>query len=229
MCCRRLEALGTTTESSLSWCLQSSSAKSHICTFWRSGAVHHARWMTKALYAVKIVLLKSQFQLTQSQEKVLRELVLFACSCYARAGFESFCADVAVNDSPFSVTSPRIAPSTLLSRTLSSGPSDCTWGIWERTSPYCRSSAKSCPGPEDECRGEAGEGEAWAEEMDGSLRHQRHPASPNRVYQTSRDAGVAEAVDILPCCVRQPEGERRFVQRARALVQYLSLLGDWTF
>ena len=49
--------------------------------------------MAKALYAVKIVLLKSQFQLTQSQEKGLRELVLFKCTVYARAGLESFCAE----------------------------------------------------------------------------------------------------------------------------------------
>ena len=54
--------------------------------------------MAKALYAAKMVLLKIQFQLKQSQEKKLRELVLFVCTAYARARFESFCADVAVND-----------------------------------------------------------------------------------------------------------------------------------
>ena len=68
-------------------------------TFRRPGAVHHARWMAKALYAVKIVLLKSQFRLTQSQEKGLRELVLFVCTVYARAWFQSPRADdAAVND-----------------------------------------------------------------------------------------------------------------------------------
>ena len=30
-------------------------------TFRRSGALHQARWMAKALYAVKVVFLKSQF------------------------------------------------------------------------------------------------------------------------------------------------------------------------
>ena len=81
MCCRRLEALGTTTESSLSWCLQLSLAKSQILSGGQARSTKHDGWQRHCtVYAVKVVLLKSQFQLSQSQEKGLQELVLFVCT-----------------------------------------------------------------------------------------------------------------------------------------------------
>ena len=35
------------------------------------GAIHHARWMSKALYTIKIVLYRDQLQEVYSQEKLL--------------------------------------------------------------------------------------------------------------------------------------------------------------
>jgi hypothetical protein len=55
---------------------------------WRSpGPVHHARWMAKLLYALKIMLLRNQsdvFKLTNAEEKGLKRFALFGALIYTR-------------------------------------------------------------------------------------------------------------------------------------------------
>lgn len=51
------------------------------------GATHHARWMGKALYALKIYLCRESFRLTSSEEKGLREICIFLVRLYVKAWF----------------------------------------------------------------------------------------------------------------------------------------------
>ncbi|KYN07150.1 hypothetical protein ALC62_01887 [Cyphomyrmex costatus] len=57
------------------------------------GAVHHARWMAKALYSLKIYMFKSQFRLTAEEKKGLCDICLFIVKIYVKAWF---CAPIAV-------------------------------------------------------------------------------------------------------------------------------------
>jgi len=56
---------------------------------WRSpGPVHHARWMAKLLYAIKIILFRDQrdvFQLTKAEETRLQRFVLFGALLYSKS------------------------------------------------------------------------------------------------------------------------------------------------
>ena len=51
------------------------------------GAVNHARWMTKAVYAFKIYLFQNQFQLSHREKNSLRRNVFFLLGCMLEAGF----------------------------------------------------------------------------------------------------------------------------------------------
>lgn len=51
------------------------------------GAIHHARWMAKALYSIKIYIFKDQFQLTSAEEKSLRSICIFIIRVYVKAWF----------------------------------------------------------------------------------------------------------------------------------------------
>lgn len=51
------------------------------------GAMHRARWMSKAIYSLKIFLFRKQFQLTPEEEKLIREICLFVVLVYARFWF----------------------------------------------------------------------------------------------------------------------------------------------
>lgn len=53
--------------------------------FHAPGAVHQGRWMAKAIYAIKIWMFRSQFRLTPSEEKGLRELCVFLARIYTKA------------------------------------------------------------------------------------------------------------------------------------------------
>jgi len=53
--------------------------------FMAPGAMHHARWMAKVLYAMKIWLFRQQFKLTAREEKGARDLALFAVLVYLKA------------------------------------------------------------------------------------------------------------------------------------------------
>lgn len=51
------------------------------------GPVHHARWMSKLLYAFKIYMFRKQFKLTAEEEKGLKELCIFGILVYIEAWF----------------------------------------------------------------------------------------------------------------------------------------------
>jgi hypothetical protein len=49
------------------------------------GAMHHARWIAKVLYALKIWMFRQQFKLTAREEAALRDLAIFAVRVYVKA------------------------------------------------------------------------------------------------------------------------------------------------
>ncbi|KYN05953.1 hypothetical protein ALC62_03109, partial [Cyphomyrmex costatus] len=51
------------------------------------GAVHDARWMSKALYSLKIYMYKSQFQLTPQELSGLRDVCIFIVQLFVKAWF----------------------------------------------------------------------------------------------------------------------------------------------
>lgn len=51
------------------------------------GAIHHARWMAKAIYSLKIYLFRDQFSLTHSQRKCFEDICLFIVNIYVKAWF----------------------------------------------------------------------------------------------------------------------------------------------
>ena len=53
------------------------------------GPTHHARWMQKALYALKIFLFRDQFDLTARELKAIKSLALFVSLVYVRAWNEA--------------------------------------------------------------------------------------------------------------------------------------------
>ena len=53
------------------------------------GAVHHARWMAKALYCLKIFLFRSQFKLTKAEVNRVREICIFLVGVYLKAWFQA--------------------------------------------------------------------------------------------------------------------------------------------
>lgn len=71
----------------------------HFCA---PGAIHRARWMAKAIYALKIYLFREEFHLTPSKESSLRRFVIFVVMIYVRAWFTAPCAAAApANDLRF--------------------------------------------------------------------------------------------------------------------------------
>ncbi|XP_057710018.1 uncharacterized protein LOC130927913 [Corythoichthys intestinalis] len=61
------------------------------------GAIHHARWMAKALYALKIYLFREQFKLTAHENKGIRDVCVFIVPLYVRVWFTA----------PDAVSAPR--------------------------------------------------------------------------------------------------------------------------
>jgi hypothetical protein len=53
------------------------------------GAMHHARWMSKVIYSMKIWLFRSEFKLTKSEERGIRQMCLFAVIVYLKAWFSA--------------------------------------------------------------------------------------------------------------------------------------------
>lgn len=51
------------------------------------GAIHHARWMAKAIYCLKIFLYRDQFHLTVSEESSILQLCIFIVKLYIKAWF----------------------------------------------------------------------------------------------------------------------------------------------
>jgi hypothetical protein len=65
--------------------------------FMAPGAIHHARWMAKALYSLKIWLFRGQFKLTAREEKGLHDVCMFVVLLYVSAWFTA----------PYAASSPR--------------------------------------------------------------------------------------------------------------------------
>src|SRR6218665_980487 len=53
--------------------------------FQSSGAMHHARWMSKVIYSIKIWRFKAQFKLTCAEEQELYVMCVFAVRVYLKA------------------------------------------------------------------------------------------------------------------------------------------------
>ena len=48
------------------------------------GAMHHARWMSKVMYSLKVWMFRSQFVLTPKEEEGLREVCIFVVRLYLK-------------------------------------------------------------------------------------------------------------------------------------------------
>lgn len=55
--------------------------------FQAPGAMHHARWMSKIIYSLKVFMFRSQFKLTSLEENGLREMCKFTVNLYLKAWF----------------------------------------------------------------------------------------------------------------------------------------------
>ncbi|KAG0721544.1 hypothetical protein GWK47_046257 [Chionoecetes opilio] len=65
----------------------------------KPGAFHHARWMAKAIYVLKIRMFRSHVQMTTREGKGLEEIALFVVRLYSRAWMEAGLAtEAAYND-----------------------------------------------------------------------------------------------------------------------------------
>lgn len=53
------------------------------------GAVHHARWMSKVIYAIKVWIFRGQFRLTSREERSLKRIGLFSVRYYTKAWTEA--------------------------------------------------------------------------------------------------------------------------------------------
>ena len=51
----------------------------------KPGAYHHARWMAKAIYALKLYLLQGQLKMTRQELKGVTEICMFVALVYAKA------------------------------------------------------------------------------------------------------------------------------------------------
>lgn len=67
-------------------------------SFKRPGAVHHARWMAKAIYCLKIFIFRDEFVLSRKELNGLRQLCIFIVILYLKAWFSSTSATTAANN-----------------------------------------------------------------------------------------------------------------------------------
>jgi hypothetical protein len=59
------------------------------------GAFHHARWMAKAIYCLKVYLFRYEFKLTKIEEKGLCDISIFLVLVYIEAWFDATLASTA--------------------------------------------------------------------------------------------------------------------------------------
>ena len=57
--------------------------------FNRPGAMHHARWMSKEIYSLKIWMFRGQFKLTYKEEQSLRKMSVFVSTVFVKHWIES--------------------------------------------------------------------------------------------------------------------------------------------
>lgn len=67
-------------------------------SFKRPGAMHHARWMSKAIYSLKIFLFRDQFKLSAQEKKILRRICIFVILFYIKVWYNSTSAIQAPNN-----------------------------------------------------------------------------------------------------------------------------------
>lgn len=63
--------------------------------FKRPGAMHHARWMAKAIYSLKIFMFREQFRLTNYEINSLRQVCIFVILCYIKVWYTATSAILA--------------------------------------------------------------------------------------------------------------------------------------
>lgn len=61
------------------------------------GAVHHARWMAKAIYCLKIFIFRNEFVLTPKELNSLQQICIFIVMVYLNAWFSTTSATTAAN------------------------------------------------------------------------------------------------------------------------------------
>lgn len=62
------------------------------------GAYHHARWMSKAIYCLKIFIFKDQFSMSEEELTSIRSICLFILNLYVKMWFQAPNAITAPND-----------------------------------------------------------------------------------------------------------------------------------
>lgn len=67
-------------------------------SFRSPGAFHHARWMAKVIYCLKIYLFRGQFELKARELKGIRDICLFVVTLYVKAWFYA----------PFAAAAPNV-------------------------------------------------------------------------------------------------------------------------
>ena len=70
----------------------------HVVNFMAPGAMHHARWVAKALYTFKIWMFRGQFKLTKHEELGLCSTCIFVACVYIKACFTAPLAASAPNN-----------------------------------------------------------------------------------------------------------------------------------
>lgn len=58
-------------------------------TFKLPGAMHHARWLSKAIYCLKIFMFQEQFSLSATDIRSIRDISIFVVTFYIKSWFES--------------------------------------------------------------------------------------------------------------------------------------------
>jgi hypothetical protein len=51
------------------------------------GEMHHARWMGKVIYSIKVWMFQDQFKLTEKESKALQDIWIFAVRVYVTGWF----------------------------------------------------------------------------------------------------------------------------------------------
>lgn len=91
----------------------------HGKKFRAPGPMHQARWMAKAIYSIKVWLFRSQFKLTTTELKGLRDINIFIAKVYIKAWFSAPLApqaprnDLNLLQSLYSYPQPQIKAATL--------------------------------------------------------------------------------------------------------------------
>ena len=58
-------------------------------SFRTPGAIHHARWMSKALYSLKIFIFREEFKLTKKEYNSISSICIFIINLYVKAWFNA--------------------------------------------------------------------------------------------------------------------------------------------